>query len=89
MTDLEKLDSVYDLIIGFVVSNKTVTIKTCFESVDVYRCDNVYHIQTDEVHAESESFCKLYSLVKYSLVRHVFNDDIKVIVDGVLFAVIK
>lgn len=88
MTDLEKIERVYDLIIALVVAKKTVTVKNCFESVDVYY-DTVYHIKIGKVHAESESLCELYSLVKYTLAKHVFNEDIQVLVDGDLFAVIK
>lgn len=88
MTDLEKIERVYDLIIALVVAKKTVTIQNCLDSIDVYY-DTQYHIKMGKVHAESESLYELYSLVKYLLAKHVFGEDIKVFVDGDLFAVIK
>lgn len=88
MTDLNRVEYLYNLILPIVVDRKKVTVKTALFSVDFFR-DEVYHLSTDDVKAESESFCSLFELVKHSIAKSTLHEDIKIFVEGDLFAIIK
>lgn len=88
MTDLERVEYMYNFIVPIVVDRRTVTVKTALFSVDFYR-DDVYHIKTEDVNAESKTLYPLFELVKHSIKHTSLCDDIEVIVDGELFALIK
>ena len=94
MTDLERVEQIYDLVLSLVVSGKKTTVKTKCYSVDFYR-DTVYHFCTKrpsaemEITAESETLHSLYNLVKHDIADHVFSDDIEILVNDEIFAIIK
>ena len=95
MTDLERVEAIYDLVLSLVVSGKKVTVKVKSYSVDFCYSDNVYHFCTKRpsaercVTAESETLHSLYDLVKHDIADHTFYDDIEIIVNDRLFAIIK
>lgn len=88
MTELDRVEYIYNLILPIVVDRKKVTVKTALFSVDFFR-DEVYHISNDEVRAESKTMCSLFELVKHSIAKSTLHEDIKIFVDGDLFAIIK
>ena len=88
MTNLERVENMYNLIISLVCTKKLVTVKTKYFSVD-FSSDEVYHMRTDKVTAESESLYPLFDLVKNTIERTSLCDEIEILLDEKTFAVIK
>ena len=89
MTNLERVENMYSLIISLVCTKKLVTVKTRYFSVDFSIIDEVYHMRTGKVTAESESLYQLFALVKNIIERTSLCDDIEIFLDSKVFAVIK
>lgn len=89
MTNLERVEIIYNLILALVVGEKKVTVRTKFFSVDFCKKNNLYHMHTDKVHASSEYLHSLYDLVNSTLADKSLCEDIEIITDKELFAIIK
>lgn len=95
MTDIERVEQIYDLVLSLVVTGKKVTVKTNCYSVNFSLDDDVYYMTTKRpsaercVSAESETLHSLYDLAKHSIADHALCDDIEILVNDKLFAVIK
>ena len=63
MTNLERVENMYNLLLSLICTKKVVTVKTKFFFVD-FSSDEVYHMRTDKVTAESEYLHALFDLVK-------------------------
>lgn len=88
MTNLERVENMYNLIVSLVCTKTVVTVKTKYFFVD-FSSDEVYHMRTDKVTAESEYLYDLFNLVKHTIERTSLCDDIEILLGGEVFAVIK
>ena len=88
MTDLERVENMYNLLLSLVCTKKIVTVRTKYFSVD-FSSDEVYHMRTDKVTAESAYLYDLFDLVKHNIERASLCNDIEILLDGKVFAVIK
>lgn len=88
MTNLERVENMYNLILSLVCTKKVVTVKTKYFFVD-FSSDEVYHMRTDKVTAESEYLHALFDLAKNTIERTSLCDEIEILLDGEVFAVIK
>lgn len=88
MTDLERVENIFNLLLSLVCTKKIVTVRTRDFSVD-FSSDNVYHMRTDKVVAESAYLYDLFDLVKHTVARASLCSDIEILLDGKVFAVIK
>ena len=89
MTKLERVCLMYDFILALVTSDKKVTVKTKFYSVDFWKKNDMYHMHADKVVAHSEYLHSLYELVRSTIADESLCEDIEIIVDEKVFAVIK
>lgn len=88
MTDLERVENIFNLLLSLVCTKKIVTVRTRDFSVD-FSSNKVYHLHTDKVSAESEYLYDLFDLVKHTVARASLCSDIEILLDGKVFAVIK
>lgn len=89
MTNLERVCMMYDLILTLVTSDKKVTVKTKFFSVDFCKKNDMYHMHTEKVLASSEYLHSLYELVRSTIADRSLCEDIEIIADNELFAIFK
>lgn len=89
MTNLERVCLAYDLILALVTSDKKVTVKTKFYSVDFWKKSDMYHMHTEKVTASSEYLHPLYELVRSTIADRSLCEDIEILEDNKIFAVIK
>ena len=89
MTNLERVCMMYDFILALVTSDKKVTVKTKFFSVDFWRENDMYHMHYEKVTASSEYLHPLYDLVRSTIADRSLCEDIEIIADEKVFAVIK
>lgn len=89
MTNLERVCLAYDLVLALVVSDKKVTVKTKFYSVDFWKKGDMYHMHTEKVVAHSEFLHSLYDLVNHTIADKALCEDIEILVDNEVFAIFK
>lgn len=89
MTNLERVCLIYDFVLALVASDKKVTVKTKFYSVDFWKKGDMYHMHTEKVVAHSEYLHPLYELVRSTIADKSLCEDIEIIADEKVFAVIK
>lgn len=89
MTNLERVCLMYDFVLALVTSDKKVTVRTKFYSVDFWRENDMYHMHTEKVNASSEYLHSLYDLVTDTIERTSLCEDIEILLDGKVFVVIK
>lgn len=68
---------------------KKVTVKTKFYSVDFWKKGDMYHMHTEKVVAHSEYLHPLYDLVRSTIADKALCEDIEIIADEKVFAIIK
>lgn len=89
MTNLERVWMMYNLILPLVASDKKVTVKTKFFSVDFYKENDVFHMHTENVDASSDYLHSLYDLVSSTIADKSLCEDIEIIADNEVFAIFK
>lgn len=89
MTNLERVCMMYDLILALVVSDKKVTVKTKYYSVDFWKEKDTYHMHAEKVTASSEYLHSLYELVRSTIADRSLCEDIEILEDNKIFTVIK
>lgn len=89
MTNLERVCLAYDLILALVVSDKKVTVKTKYYSVDFWKKNDTYHMHAEKVVAHSEYLHSLYELVRSTIADKALCEDIEIMVDNEVFAIFK
>ena len=89
MSNSERVWMMYDLILALVISEKKVTVRTKFFSVDFCKENNMYHMHTEKVIASSEYLHSLYDLVHSTLTDKSLCEDIEIIADNEIFAIFK
>lgn len=89
MTNLERVCMMYDFILALVSNDKKVTVRTKFYSVDFWKKGDMYHMQAEKVFAHSEYLHPLYELVRPIIADKSLCEDIEIIADEKVFAVIK
>lgn len=89
MTNLERVCLMYDFVLALVTSDKKVTVRTKFFSVDFWRESDMYHMHTEKVTASSEYLHQLYELVRPTIADRSLCEDIEILENDKIFAVIK
>lgn len=89
MTNLERVCLMYDFVLALVTSDKKVTVRTKFFSVDFWRENDMYCMRTEKVTASSEYLHSLYELVRTTIADRSLCEDIEILENSKVFAVIK
>lgn len=89
MTDLERVEQIYDFILSLVITHKKVTVKANHTVVDFVHASDKYYAHTTKATAESEFLHPVYDLVKHEIADLAFGEDIEIIVNEKVFAIIK
>lgn len=94
MTDLERVDSIYEFVLALVITHNTVSVKTKYSTVHFTFSKNAsaskkYCAYTAGVKVSGEFFHHVFDIVKHEIADHVFGEDIEIVIHDKVFAVIK
>ena len=91
MTDLERVEQIPEFVLALVLTHKKVTVKANWTVVnfEFIRSKDKYNAHTDKASASSEFFNHVFDMVKHTLADHAYGEDIEIIVNDKVFAVIK
>lgn len=89
MTDLERVETIYTMLLSLVVSGHKVHVKAGTYEVDFSFKNKTYSFKTKDVFCNSRYFTCLYDVVKFSMAESLFGREIEISFNDKIFAVIK
>lgn len=94
MTDLERIDSIYEFALALVLTHGTIFVKTKHSTVRFTFSKNAsaskkYCAYTEKAKVNSEFFHPVFDLVRHEMADHTFGENIEIVIHDKVFAVIK